>query len=345
MAITVNATAILFSDGSTQTTAITQKYLGDSAACTTGYSLISIPGDGISYQTNTAWWQTKLSVGTTTADDLFFKSDGTKMYVLDSGPDQVLQFNLSTAWEIDTASLAYSGSSIATFGGSGLGGMTNAYGMAISSDGTKLYLTNKAGTSSKIVQYTLSTPWEINTATISISANIVIGVTPGEQAPTGIRFKSDGTKMYYVGQTLKKVHEYNLSTPWVVNTASATLVGNVAVSSTGQQGVEFNNTGSTMYIPDYNTDFIYEYSLSTPWSVNTATLTTNIDISSTSYRTPTAGNNSGISYSANGHKMYISDFTTNDVRQYTFENNPSLKTVQVGGDLVISTNSTCILIG
>jgi hypothetical protein len=343
MAVSINSTALIFSDGTYQNTAVTQRFLADSnTACTAGVSIISIPGDGVAYQTNTIYLQTQKSGNGTTLEEIRFKTDGTKMYILDSSPDQVLQFNLSTAWQIDTATQVYT-SGIADFTGSSLGAMTNSYGMDFSSDGSKLFLTNQAGSSSKIVQYAVSSAWEVNTATVSMTSNLVIGVTPGETNPTSLKFKSDGTKMYVLGLTLDKVHEYDLSSAWTLSTA--TLVGNVSVSNTSPNALEFNNTGSKMYIGDYTSDIIYEYNLSTPWQVNTATLVANISISTSAGRTAGLGNVSGIAYSSNGHKMYLSDINDSRIQQFTLENTPSLRSIAVSGDLTISGNSTHITIG
>lgn len=44
-------------------------------------------------------------------------------------------------------------------------------------------------------QYTLSTPWDISTASFD---SVTFSVAGQETIPTGIAFKNDGTKMYGV---------------------------------------------------------------------------------------------------------------------------------------------------
>ena len=39
-----------------------------------------------------------------------------------------------------------------------------------------------------------------------------------EDAPTGIAFSSDGTKMFVIGSTEDRVNEYDLSTPFDAST-------------------------------------------------------------------------------------------------------------------------------
>ncbi len=69
----------------------------------------------------------------TTPKDVFFKSDGLKMYVLGDDLNRIFQYTLSTAWDVSTASydsVKYSVSSEDT----------NPSGFFFSSDGRKMYV-------------------------------------------------------------------------------------------------------------------------------------------------------------------------------------------------------------
>ena len=79
------------------------------------------------------------------------------------------------------------------------------YQFYIKSDGTKLFL---SGTSSDtIYQYSMSTAWDISTA--SYTQNF--SVSTQDSDPEGVFFKPDGTKMYIVGAS-QAVNEYDVGT-------------------------------------------------------------------------------------------------------------------------------------
>ena len=75
-----------------------------------------------------------------------FSSDGTKMYIVDLGNQNVYQYTLSTAWKVSTAS--YASLSISVSGQS-----SNPFGLAFSPDGTKMYVLDN--NSETVYQYTM----------------------------------------------------------------------------------------------------------------------------------------------------------------------------------------------
>ena len=75
-----------------------------------------------------------------------FSSDGTKMYIMDNGSETVYQYTLSTAWNVSTASYASLSKSVSAQA-------SNPWGVAFSSDGTKMYIMDNGN---KVVyQYTM----------------------------------------------------------------------------------------------------------------------------------------------------------------------------------------------
>ena len=115
---------------------------------------------------------------------LQFKPDGTKVYVIGRSSDAVYQYNLSTAWDISTAS--YSSNSLSVSAQE----VTPSL-LQISSDGLKLY----AGgyTTDAVYQYNLSTAWDLSTATYS---NLSFSLSSQGNAPVNIWFADSGKKMY-----------------------------------------------------------------------------------------------------------------------------------------------------
>ena len=90
---------------------------------------------------------------------------------------------------------------------------------------------------------------------------------------TGFEFKDDGTKLYIIGTTNDTVYEHTLSTAYDITTASYNSSDYFSITSqeTSPYAVRFNSNGTKMYIiGDINTKSVFQYSLSTAWTVNTA---------------------------------------------------------------------------
>ena len=79
------------------------------------------------------------------------------------------------------------------------------YGVAFKPDGTKMYVVGSS--SDSVYQYTLSTAWDLDTASYD---SVSFDVSSQESSPRGVTFKPDGTKMYLIGFGSDSVHQYSL---------------------------------------------------------------------------------------------------------------------------------------
>jgi uncharacterized pyridoxamine 5'-phosphate oxidase family protein len=230
-----------------------------------------------------------------------FKSDGTKMYMLGQANKKVYQYTLSTAWNLSTASYDSVEFSVSSQD-------TSPYGVTFKSDGTKMYIIGNSG--KKVYQYSLSTAWDLSTASYD---SVSFSVSSQDTAPLGVTFKSDGTKMYIMGNSGKKVYQYSLSTAWNLSTASYDSV-NFSVSSqeTNPYGVTFKSDGTKMYIVGGASDKVYQYTLSTAWNLSTASYDS-VSFSVSSQDTDPYG----VTFKSDGTKMYIVGITNDKVYQYT----------------------------
>jgi hypothetical protein len=140
-------------------------------------------------------------------DGLGFNSDGSKVYALSSTADRVYQYTLSTPWDMSTGSYDSKYFSVASQ-------TTTPYGMTFKSDGTIMYIT--ASSARKVYQYTLSSAWDISTASYSGKS---FSIADTFEVLEDIRFNSDGTRMYIVDSGVT-VYQFTLSTAWDVSTAS-----------------------------------------------------------------------------------------------------------------------------
>lgn len=226
---------------------------------------------------------------------LFFKPDGTKLYVIGQTNDSVYEYDLSSAWELNTASYVQS-FSVATQD-------PFPSDVFFKTDGTKMYA---IGTNSNSVhEYSLSTAWDVSTASFAQSFSV------GAVAPQGLFFKSDGTKMYVIGSNGDSVKEYNLSTAWDISTASYVQLFSIAAQELAPTGVSFKDDGTRMYVVGTLSDSVFQYELSTAWDVSTASYSKEVSVA--------ALNNApnGIFFKSDGTKMYIIDSTSDAIWAYT----------------------------
>ena len=235
---------------------------------------------------------------------MFFKPDGTKMYMVGRTNDTVYQYSLSTAWDISTSSYDSVSFSVATQD-------VNPESISFKSDGTKMYMVGS--TSDKVYQYTLSTSWDLSTTSYD---SVSFSVSSQELTPQGMFFKSDGTKMYIVGYTNDTVYQYSLSSAWDLSTASYDSVSfSVGSQDTVPSGLSFTSNGTKMYIVGRTNDIIYQYTLSTAWDVSTASYDS-ISFSVTSQESSPQD----MFFKSDDTKIYIVGYTNDTVYQYSLGN-------------------------
>ena len=154
---------------------------------------------------------------------IMFKPDGLRCYINDGSSDEVEQWNLTTAWDISTASYSLQFDSQ----------MDNIEGGAFSPDGARLYVVDGSA-EDDIHEYHLSVPWDISTAVYKYSKDLT-GIA---SVPNSIFFRPDGTKMYVTDNNVgnDSVMEFDLGPIGNVSFyggAPVELQTGVAVSAAG----------------------------------------------------------------------------------------------------------------
>jgi len=319
--------------------------------------IAGIDGDDINeYNLSTAWDVSTASYiqnfSVSAQEDqpggIYFKPDGTKFFMAGRNGRDVNEYSMSTPWDISTASYVQN-FSVSTQ-------MTKPSGITFKPDGTEMYLSNEDySPGGKEYQYSLSTAWDVSSASYGsisltptpVSANfqyqdlifnnnggfITILLTDNavsralvyqqwaggsfkdvasqDTSPEDVYIKPDGTKMYVLGGAGDDVLEYNLSTPFDASTAS--YVQNFVVTSqeATPQGLFFKPDGTKFYICGSTNDTVYQYALSTPWDVSTASYES-ISKSVTAQET----NPHGLTFKDDGTKMYIVGFGADTVFEY-----------------------------
>jgi DNA-binding beta-propeller fold protein YncE len=271
--------------------------------------VIGSTGDDVNeYDLSTAWdistasYLQNFSVAAqeATPTGIFFKPDGTKMYVIGNSGDDVNEYDLSTAWDVTSASYLQNFSVAAQ--------EIFPTGLFFKPDGLKMYVVGETGDA--VYSYTLSTAWDVSAASFDFPTEGYFSVAAQEVNPTGIFFKPDGSKMYVIGYTGRDVNEYDLSTAWEVSTASYLQNFSVGAQETAPNGIFFKPDGTKMYIIGQSGDDVNEYDLSTAWDVTSASYLQNFSVSAQE-TIPT-----GIFFKPDGTKMYVTGTIGDDVNEY-----------------------------
>ena len=175
-------------------------------------------------------WSAK--VGSLGAYGFDFKPDGTEVYTCEYGDSNVHQFTLSTAFDVSTASFTRTHDT---------GRDDYRHGIRFKPDGTKMYITGGAYTTTdQTDQYTLSTAWDISTASYD---SVSLDHSSQDDTPGDILFNSDGTKLYMLGSTGHTISEYTLSTAYQLSSASFSTETYIVTQA--HNGMTFADGGST----------------------------------------------------------------------------------------------------
>ena len=238
---------------------------------------------------------------------LFFRADGLKMYVVGTTNDTIFQYALTSPWSVATASYESISFSVATQ-------ETTPTGIFFKPDGLSMYVT---GTQSDgVYQYTLSTAWNVSTATFLQT----FSVSGQEATSQDLSFTGDGTGMFVMGSAGDDVNVYNLTTPWDVSTATFVNSFSVASQESVPSGLFIKPDGTKMYVVGTANDTVYQYSV--PSVEIELTGTTAINGSATVAQDLTVYGD----FNANGSNS----FAGNTVISVTDNTNAALRITQLG---------------
>ncbi len=229
-----------------------------------------------------------------------FSTDGTKMYISDGGNSAVWQYNLSTAWEISTASYSTFSKSIAAQN------LTPGE-IAFSSDGSKMYV---LGVSSPITlfQYTLSTPWKVDTANYDGTGTDYVPTTGSAR---GFTMSDDGTKLYIIDPGDDTITRYSLTTPWSIAAVTDDLNSyDTSLESTFQLDLSFGNNGNSMFTSGFSSKKISQYTLGTAWDSSSANYD-NVSLNVADGSGPEA-----VTLNSTGTRIYVLARAREEVIQY-----------------------------
>jgi sugar lactone lactonase YvrE len=181
-------------------------------------------------------------------------------------------------------------------------------GMCFNGDGTKMYVCGES--SDKVYQYSLSSAYDLSTASYD---SVSLDVSSQQGAPRSVVFNNDGSALYIVGTSAAAVHQYTLTTPYDLSTGSyASKTVSVSTQELYPCGVIFNNDGASMYVVGSQNDTVYQYTLSTPFDVSTASYASKSMSVNSEQTSPT-----GLAFNSDGTKIFVIGETTPKINQYT----------------------------
>lgn len=234
----------------------------------------------------------------TNPDDVAFSSDGTKMYIVGFDSDAVFEYDLGTAWDINTA--AYNGNSFSVVSQSDA-----SIGLDFKSDGTRMYVIdfNTDG----VYQYDLGTAWDVTSSVY----NGVAGFVNGESSfPQAVEFGDSGTKMYMMAGST--IYQYVVGTAWDVGTLGSVTSFSVSGQDTAANGIFFKPDGTRMYVGGNINNSIFQYDLGTAWDVTSAVYN-GVSFTDASL---VGSVHLGVAFKSDGFRMFVSDSSSDTVFQY-----------------------------
>lgn len=189
--------------------------------------------------------------GDSSISDIHFSPDGAYLFIssyIGFTNSYVRRYSVSTPWDvsstltlIDTLTLPYFGFSLT--------------GVYLSTDGTKVFISWQDTNFNReyVREYTLSTPWNLTTATQTGQTGILI--TYGSMS-----FNPGGTQFTNRAPSSNNFYLYNLSTPWDIDSISSSSGHNFSGIPSYILSIEFSSDGRYAYlIQKAGSKTVYQY--------------------------------------------------------------------------------------
>lgn len=267
-------------------------------------------GDGLDLQSIEAGEtiSTVTLYGETVPYFITWKPDGTQFYTGGAARDSIAEFVCSTPWDATTGTKRneiYVGYEDAS-----------PLGVYITPDGFNLYMT---GANAFVFRYIMSKAWDLSTASLKTNTDKrkLLGLYDFETTLMGLAFKTDGTRVFFIGQIGDRIESFDLATAWDVSTAIQSSHQDISISSltSAPGGIAFKDDGTKVYLGT-TTDLgtIYELDLGTAWDVTTVNTTPAGVLAGDSSR-----NNDfrDIWISSDGTRLYAADTSRNYYHGWT----------------------------
>ncbi len=229
----------------------TKLYINESGNARIRTYTLTTAWDVTTASSSTTWTYASLPTGAN--GGIVFDSTGTIMYISGASAG-TRQYTLTTAWDVTTASLAYTNSNISS--------------KSYSLNGNYLF------TAGSISDY--ARVFDISSGFSSVTNHSSICAIRGAVfRPISIKFSNTGYKLYVLDDYKNTLFQYSLSTSFDISTLSYDFkYVNFSSQDSGITGIAFNSTGSKLYAVGATNDRVYSYNVSTAWDIGTASYST-----------------------------------------------------------------------
>ena len=235
--------------------------------------------------------------------DLEFSSDGMRFFIVTRNAgndtadgDKAYGFDLTSPYDVSTCSFASettdldsptftSGSQAGDFDHAGIRNRKHRLqGIEINNDGTKLFLiwfdADDADVGARLLEYTLSTPYDLTTLSLVTSAGISFA-TPAASSiyvnnPASMRFSPNGKRVFITSHDEGNAGVTQVSFTNSFDTSSFVIDGTVNVNNltpgnNEPRGLDFGVNGMKLIIANdfnqYSADNLMEYDLVCPFNI------------------------------------------------------------------------------
>lgn len=181
-----------------------------------------------------------LSVGVQDASPtgIWFKPDGTKLFMVGINGDRLHSWDLTSAWNITTATNAIS-MTAPLRNNSGVD-LTGPTGISFSNDGTKAFVTDQAANA--LYRYSLSTAWDISTLNLISADQVNTTIYTSNISPQSIWVRPDGLLFATVNSgTTSQIRNWTSSTANDITTLSAGTSSSLASTPVGATWADDGN--------------------------------------------------------------------------------------------------------
>jgi hypothetical protein len=169
-------------------------------------------------------------------------------------------------------------------------------GFTFNNDGTKFFHVSNG----KVYENSLSTAYDVTTST-NLNTTFY-SVNTWESQPYAVRFNPAGTKMFVIGTSGRGMDEFSLSVGFDLTSTVSHVQFMSLTSQLGADGsgFEFNNNGTKLIATSLTNDTIYEYNLSSAYTLSSISYSNNSFSVASVETTPT-----GCTFNDDGSSIYI----------------------------------------
>jgi len=196
-------------------------------------------------------------------------------------------------------------------------------------DGTKFFSLVLGG-ADRIDQHTVPNRWNVADASLPTS----FGLSGISANPRGMWWNREGTRCFVIDSGTNIIVQLNIAIGYaiVTMTDSGNMLDLTAFGAgiTGSEGLVFTEDGLTLYVLDSGSETVYQFTLTTPLDI-----VTGVSYTGNSFLIP-SGNNTDIRLSTDERFFYISDRGDELVKRFSLPADKNISNAVFLDDLDIS---------